>query len=120
MINRIHMSGNVTREIELGNTNSGTSVANFTLAQSTGWKDKETNEWIEGETIFLDCTTYGRLAEQAAQILTKGDRVVIEGHLRAESWETEDGKTRRKNICIVDSFVSMTAKDAEVLASEEN
>ena len=92
--NRVILLGNVTRDLELRYTPSGMAVTDMGMAVS----DKRKNaaeEWVE-ETTFVDVTLWGRTAEVASEYLSKGSPVFIEGRLKLDSWETNDGQKRSK------------------------
>jgi single-strand DNA-binding protein len=84
--------GNLTDIPELRFTQGGAPVANFTVAVTARIKDGDT--WKDGETSYYRCTAWRSLAENAAESLTKGTRVVVYGHLRQRSWETPEGDKR--------------------------
>ena len=87
--------GNLTRDPELKFLPSGTSVANFGLAMNERYTDRQTGEQKEN-TCFVDVEAWGRQAEIANEYLSKGRPVFIEGALKFDSWETEDGSKRNK------------------------
>lgn len=90
----IVMAGNLTADPKLRFTTSGAAVANFTVASAPRTRDRQTNEWSDGEPIFLDCTVWRRQAENVAESLTKGMRVIVAGRLRARSYDDRDGNRR--------------------------
>jgi single-strand DNA-binding protein len=92
--NRVILVGNLTRDPELRYIQSGTAVTDIGLAVSDRRKNNN-GEWIE-ETTFVDITIWGRTAEVAGEYLTKGSSVLIEGRLKLDSWETQDGQKRNK------------------------
>ncbi len=91
--NRVILMGNITREFEVKYLQSGTAVTEIGLAVSDRRKN-QAGEWIE-ETTFVDVTLWGRTAEVAAEYLTKGSPIFIEGRLKLDQWET-DGQKRSK------------------------
>ena len=91
--NRVILVGNITRDIELKYTPSGTAVTDVGLAVNDRRKS-QTGEWIE-ETTFVDVTLWGRTAEVASEYLGKGSPILIEGRLKLDTWETE-GQRRSK------------------------
>ncbi len=91
--NRVILVGNLTRDIELKYTPSGTAVTDVGLAVNDRRKS-QTGEWIE-ETTFIDVTLWGRTAEVASEYLGKGSPILIEGRLKLDTWET-DGQKRSK------------------------
>jgi single-strand DNA-binding protein len=86
--------GNLTNDPELRFTPSGAAVASFTVASNTRLLDKTTNEWKEGETTFLRCSVWRQYAENVAESLTKGTRVIVSGRLKQRSYETPQGEKR--------------------------
>ena len=92
--NRCILAGNLTRDVELKSTPSGTSVTEIGLAINERRKTKE-GEYVD-ETTFVDITLWGRTAEVAAEYLSKGSPVLIEGRLKLDTWETDDGQKRSK------------------------
>jgi len=91
--NRVILVGNLTRDIELKYTPSGTAVTDVGLAVNDRRKS-QTGEWVE-ETTFVDVTLWGRTAEVASEYLGKGSPILIEGRLKFDTWET-DGQKRSK------------------------
>src|SRR4029453_278319 len=86
--------GNLAGDAELRFTPSGQAVCNFTVASTPRRYDRETNEWQDGEPMFLRCGVWREQAETAAQTLTKGMRVIVTGRLKARSYDTDDGGRR--------------------------
>lgn len=93
-INRVIISGRLTRDPELRYTPNGTAVINMGLASSRKFKDSS-GEWNEA-TTFLDAVAFGELAERCGEFLHKGSAVLMEGSLQSRSWETESGQKRSK------------------------
>lgn len=91
--NRVILVGNLTREIELRYTPSGTAVTEIGLAVNDRRKT-QTGEWVE-ETTFVDVTLWSRTAEVASEYLSKGSPILVEGRLKLDTWET-DGQKRSK------------------------
>ena len=90
----ITVVGNLTGDPELRFTPSGAAVANFTIASTPRNFDKATNEWKDGDTLFLNCSVWRQAAECVAESLTKGTRVVAQGRLKQRSYETREGEKR--------------------------
>ena len=86
--------GNLTSDPELRFTPSGAAVANFTVACTPRTLDKQTNEWKDGETTFLRCQVWRQYAENVAESLTRGARVIVTGRLKQRSYETKEGEKR--------------------------
>ncbi|HEX6151164.1 single-stranded DNA-binding protein [Nocardioides sp.] len=90
----ITVVGNITDDPELRFTPSGAAVANFTVASTPRTLNKQTNEWEDGEALFLRCSIWRQAAENVAESLQKGARVIIQGRLKARTWETREGEKR--------------------------
>ncbi len=90
----ITVIGNLTGDPELRFTPSGAAVANFTIASTPRTFDKQSNEWKDGDTLFLNCSIWRQAAENVAESLTKGTRVVAQGRLKSRSYETREGEKR--------------------------
>jgi len=90
----ITVVGNLTDDPELRFTPSGAAVASFTVASTPRTFDKATNEWKDGDALFLRCSIWRQAAENVAESLTKGMRVVVQGRLRQRSYETREGEKR--------------------------
>lgn len=108
-INRVVVSGNLTRNPELRATASGMPVLGFGIAVNDRRKNATTNEW-EDYPNFIDCTMFGARAESVSRFLTKGSKVCIEGKLRWSQWE-KDGVKRSKVEVIVDEIEFLTKSD---------
>jgi single-strand DNA-binding protein len=90
----ITLVGNLVDDPELRFTPSGAAVANFRLASTPRTFDRQTNEWKDGEALFLNCSVWRQAAENAAESLTRGMRVIVSGRLKARSYETREGEKR--------------------------
>lgn len=90
----ITVVGNLTGDPELRFTPAGAAVANFTIAATPRTFDKNANEWKDGETLFLRCNVWREAAENVAESLTKGTRVIAQGNLKQRSYETKEGEKR--------------------------
>lgn len=86
--------GNLTAVPELRFTQSGQAVANFTVASTPRTYDKTSAEWTDGDTLFIRCTLWRQPAENVAETLTKGSRVIVTGRLHQRSFETRGGEKR--------------------------
>ncbi|MFK4299458.1 single-strand DNA-binding protein [Arthrobacter sp. GAS37] len=86
--------GNLTNDPELRFTPSGSAVANFTVASTPRTFDRQSNEWKDGETLFLRASVWREAAENVAESLTKGMRVIVSGRLKSRSYETKEGEKR--------------------------
>ena len=105
-INRVNISGNLTRDPELRATAGGTQVLSFGVAVNDRRKNPQTGDW-EDYPNFVDCTMFGTRAEAVSRYLSKGTKVAIEGKLRYSSWE-RDGQRRSKLEVIVDEIEFMS------------
>jgi single-strand DNA-binding protein len=90
----ITVIGNLTGDPELRFTPSGAAVANFTVASTPRTFDRQSNEWKDGDTLFLRCSIWREAAESVAESLTKGTRVIVTGRLIQRSYETREGEKR--------------------------
>ena len=90
----ITVVGNLTADPELRFTPSGAAVANYTVASTPRTFDKNTNEWKDGEALFLRCNIWREAAENVAESLTRGSRVIVQGRLKQRSFETREGEKR--------------------------
>jgi len=93
--NHVSIVGNLTRDPELRFTPSGQATATFGVAVNRRWQNRQTNEWEEA-TSFFDVVCWAQLAENAAQSLSKGTRVLVSGRLDQRSWETQEHERRSK------------------------
>jgi single-strand DNA-binding protein len=90
----ITVVGNLTADPELRFTPSGAAVANFTVASTPRMLDKASGEWKDGEALFLRCNIWRQAAENVAETLTRGARVIVSGRLKQRSYETREGEKR--------------------------
>ena len=90
----ITVIGNLTADPELRFTPSGAAVANFTVASTPRIFDRQTNEWKDGEALFLRCNIWREAAENVAESLIRGSRVIVSGRLKQRSFETREGEKR--------------------------
>lgn len=91
---QITVVGNLTADPELRFTNSGVPVANFRIASTPRTFDRQSNEWKDGEALFLQCSVWRQAAENVAESLTKGMRVIVQGRLTQRSYQTPQGENR--------------------------
>ena len=108
-INRVCISGNLTRDPELRATGGGTSVLQFGVAVNERVKNPQTDEW-EDRPNFVDCVMFGKRAEALSNLLDKGMKVAVEGRLRYSSWE-KDGQKRSK--------LEVVAEDVELMSRQQ-
>ena len=90
----ITVVGNMVADPELRWTSSGAAVASFTVASTPRTFDRQANQWVDGEALFLRCSVWKEAAENVAESLTKGMRVIVQGRLKARSYEDRDGNRR--------------------------
>ena len=98
----ITVVGNLTADPELRFTQSGVPVANFTVATTPRKFDRDKNEWVDEDTIFHNCSVWRGYAENVAESLTKGTAVIVQGQLKARSFEDRDGNKRTVHEIAVD------------------
>jgi single-strand DNA-binding protein len=110
----ITIVGNLVDDPELRFTPSGAAVAKFRIASTPRFLDKQTNEWKDGESLFLSCNVWRQAAENVAESLQRGMRVIVQGRLKQRSYETKEGEKRTVYEIEVDevgpSLRSATAK----------
>lgn len=107
-INRVNITGNLTRDPELRATAAGTQVLSFGIAVNDRRKNPQIGEW-EDYPNYIDCTMFGTRAEAVGRYISKGSKVAIEGKLRYSSWE-RDGQKRSKLEVIVDELEFMSSR----------
>ncbi|MFC3689113.1 single-stranded DNA-binding protein [Aquipuribacter hungaricus] len=90
----VTLVGNLTGDPELRFTPSGSAVANFTIASTPRTFDRQSNEFKDGETLFMRCSIWREAAENVAESLTKGTRVVVTGRMKSRSYQTKEGESR--------------------------
>lgn len=106
-INRVLISGNLTRDPETRRTAGGTAVLSFGVAVNDRAKNQQTGEW-EDRPNFVDCVMFGTRAEAVSRYISKGSKVAIEGKLRWSQWQAQDGSKRSKLEVIVDEIEFMS------------
>lgn len=109
-INRVTLTGNLTRQVELLSTGGGTQVARFGIAVNDRRKNNQTGEW-EDYPNYIECVMFGARAENVSKYISKGSRVAIEGKLHFSQWE-KDGQKRSKIEVIVDEIVFMSQQNS--------
>ncbi|MEX2457411.1 MAG: single-stranded DNA-binding protein [Actinomycetota bacterium] len=92
--NTVTIVGNLTDDPELRYTPNGAAVVNFTVAVSRRTKDEATGQWKDQDTSFLRCNAWRTMAENVAESLTRGSRVIVTGRIRQRTWETPEGDKR--------------------------
>ena len=101
--NKVILAGNLTRDPQLSQTASNTTVCKFGLATNRKWRDRNTGENRE-EVCYVDCTAFGRSAEVINQYMGKGRSILIEGRLQFSQWQAQDGGRRSKLEVVVENF----------------
>ncbi|MBS6896335.1 MAG: single-stranded DNA-binding protein [Bifidobacterium catenulatum] len=115
----IAVVGNLTADPELRSTKNGRSVAGFTIASTPRTFDRQSNQWVDGDALFLRCTVWGDLAEHCARSLAKGMRVIAQGRLTQHSWEDEQHQKRSSMELQVDEIgPSLRYATAEVTKAQ--
>ena len=107
-INKVIITGNLTRDMEVRTTQSGSVLGLFGIACNEGYKNPSTGNF-EDRPNFFNCVMFGKMAEKTAQYLTKGTKVAIDGHLHYSSWE-KDGEKRSNVDIIVEKFEFIGSK----------
>lgn len=110
-INRVCISGNLTRDPEIRRTAGGTAVMSFGVAVNERAKDAN-GEWVDRPN-FVDCVMFGTRAEAVGRYLSKGSKVAIEGKLRWSQWQAQDGSKRSKLEVIVDEIEFMSRSEQQ-------
>jgi len=100
--NRVILMGNITRDVELKYTQGGTELVSFAIAVSGGYKDKNSGQWVE-QTVFIDCTAWGKKATFISEYFSKGSPIHIEGRLKLDTWDDKQGQKRQKLTVTVDN-----------------
>jgi single-strand DNA-binding protein len=112
MINSVVLAGNLTRDAELKQTRTGTSVLNFGVAVNERVKNNQTGEWSDRPNFF-ECVIFGKRAESLSKYLHKGLKVTVSGHLRYNQWENEQGQKRSNVNVVVDDIEFMSQRDSQ-------
>jgi single-strand DNA-binding protein len=109
-INRVVLTGNLTRDPELRSTSSGMSVCSLRVACNTRRKDQSTGDWVD-KPNFFDVTVWGAQGENCARFLSKGRPVAIDGRLEWREWQDKDGNTRQSIDIIADAVQFLGSRD---------
>jgi len=117
--NHVTLIGNCTRDPELRYTQGGMSIASFGLAYSTRKRNEQGN-WEDGETSFFDITCFRELADNVAESITKGTRVIVSGSLRQRSWETKDSGEKRSKVEVIADEVAPSLRWATATVERAN
>jgi len=108
MFNKVILVGNLTRDLELRYLQSGTAVGNTGIAVNRRFKSASGEQ--KDETLFIDITFFGRTAEIANQYLRKGSKVLVEGRLKLDSWEDQNGGKRSKHTIVVENMQMLDSR----------
>ena len=108
-INKVFLSGNLTRDPDLRTTASGSAVLGLGLAVNERRKDAS-GQWVD-EPNFFDCTMFGNRAQAVAHMLAKGAKVMIEGHLHYSTWESKDGTGKRSKVEVIVDELELPKRD---------
>ena len=118
---QITLVGNIASDVELRFTPSGAPVANFRVASTPRTYNKQTSQWEDGEAMFLTCNVWRQAAENAAQSLAKGMRVIVQGRLKARTFQNREGENRTVFEIDVDEVgPSLTFATATVNRADRN
>lgn len=109
MYNKIILAGNLTRDIELKYTPGGSAIGNTAIATSRKFKAQDGTQ--KEDTLFVDITFFGRTAEIANQYLRKGSKVLVDGRLKLDQWDAQDGSKRSKHSVVVETLQMLGSKD---------
>jgi len=109
MYNKVILVGNLTRDVEVRYSQSGSAIGSTGLATNRKWKSQSGEQ--KEEVMFIDITFFGRTAEIANQYLRKGRRVLVEGRLSFQQWVAQDGTKRSKHEVIVDNMQMLGSRD---------
>lgn len=111
-INRVEISGNLTRDPEIKSTSSGAVVLDMSVAVSDRRKNQRTGEW-EDSPNYIDCAMFGKRAEAVSRYLSKGTKVFLAGRLRYDSWTAQDG-TKRQRVSVVADDIEFAAPSRDL------
>ena len=118
MYNKVILVGNLTRDVEVRYSQSGSAIGKVGIATSRKFKSA-TGEQKE-EVMFIDLTFFGRTAEIANQYLRKGSKVLVEGRLILEQWQAQDGSKRSKHSVTVEDLKMLDSRDSQSSNGEAN
>jgi single-strand DNA-binding protein len=117
----ITISGNLTGDPELRYTQTGQAVASFSVASTPRFRDNASGEWKDGDTLFLRCNVWRQAAENAAESLQRGMRVIVSGRLKQRQYETKEGEKRTVyEIEVDDVGPSLRSASAKVTKSSRS
>ena len=116
-INRVNISGNLTRDPELRSTAGGTDILSFGVAVNDRRRNQRTGEW-EDVPNFIDCIVFGQRAEALSRFISKGAKVSIDGKLHYSSWETKNGQRRSKLEVVVEEMEFLSRSQTAVATAQ--
>ena len=108
MYNKVVLVGNLTRDVEIRYSQSGSAIGNVGIATSRKWKSQTGEQ--KDEVMFIDLTFFGRTAEIANQYLRKGSKVLVDGRLQLQQWTAQDGSKRSKHAVTVENLQMLDSK----------
>jgi len=117
-LNKVMLIGNLTRDPEIRTTTGGQNVASFTVATNRSWNDAQGEK--QSAVEYVDAVAWGKLADIAKQILSKGRKVYVEGRLQTRSWEGQDGIKRFKTEIVVRDLIVLDRRDEKVAPTEDS
>lgn len=117
---QITIIGNLVADVELRFTPSGAAVANFTVANTPRTFDRQSNEWKDGDTLFVRCSIWREAAENVAESLTKGMRVIAQGRLVQRSWEKDGEKKTVVELQVEEIGPSLKYASAKVTRAQRS
>ena len=117
-INRVNISGNLTRDPELHSTAGGTDILSFGVAVNDRRRNQRTGEW-EDVPNFIDCIVFGQRAEALSRFISKGAKVSIDGKLHYSSWETKNGQRRSKLEVVVEEIEFLSRSQTVVTTAQD-
>ena len=117
MFNKVILIGNLTRDVELKYTPSGTAIANLGIATNRIYKDTQTGE-LKREVMFIEVKVFGKQAQAVAHFLKKGSKALIEGRLVQEQWVANDGQKRSKHVVVAEKVQFMDSKSSNGEANQ--
>lgn len=109
--NKLIVLGHLTRDLDLLYTTKGTAVANFDVAVNRYWKGEDGSR--QEEVCFIPCSCFGNLASRTAEYCSKGDQILIEGHMTTDKWQDQQGNNRQKLKCIVERVQFVKTKKSQ-------
>ncbi len=118
MYNKIIVAGNLTRDIELKYTQSGSAIANTAIATTRKFKKGDGSQGEE--TLFVDLTFFGRTGEIANQYLRKGSKILVDGRLKLDQWTAQDGTKRSKHSVVVENLTMLGSKSDETHGNNDD